>query len=438
MMRKSMIIVLLMIQIVLLFLFTNINSLIDEVIRKEEKKVEYRMKISGQSMEVIKTINSIFDYLIVILAIFILITGGFLIYALSSKKKTVESPEIPQLQNYLFQLKDSEIQLKSLVEKQQKKVVSSDELSRNIINSMDVAVILLTGGNKIEIFNKTAERVFDKTFALAKNNRFDDLFAAYPEIVTFVNSKGDPEKRTSELRSRQRYFKIELQPIENTGNLVVIDDLTEQKKREAIIQKNRNFIMLGEMAAFLVHEVRNSLGVIYGYTRTVDNAVPKIDKVNREIVFITEMMERFLNFSKPLKDEKKVEVELNEMISRIGETYGLRVIHRNDPLYVKSDAIQLETVFSNLSRNAAEADATKLEVTYQEEPLTTIWLADNGRGIPDDDRERIWFPFFTTRKKGTGMGLALVKKSLHYLNGDITLERSDSGGSQFKIEFYSN
>ena len=76
----------------------------------------------------------------------------------------------------------------------------------------------------------------------------------------------------------------------NIGTLLIFDDITDEKKREAIIQKNRNFIMLGEMAAFLVHEVRNSLGVIFGYTRTIDKEVEKIEKVNKEIIFLTEMI----------------------------------------------------------------------------------------------------------------------------------------------------
>ncbi len=150
-MRKSMIVLLLIIQISLLFLFSNMNSLLDEVEKKEKTKIAQKSKISLQSLNIIKTINKIFSYLVIILAFFILLTGGYFVYALSSKKRKIIAPEIPQLQNYLFQLKSSENQLKNLVETQQKKVLNSDELSRNIINSMDVAIILLNKGNKIEI-----------------------------------------------------------------------------------------------------------------------------------------------------------------------------------------------------------------------------------------------------------------------------------------------
>lgn len=194
--------------------------------------------------------------------------------------------------------------------------------------------------------------------------------------------------------------------------------------------------MLGEMAAFLVHEVRNSLGVIFGYTRTIDKEVEKIEKVNKEIIFLTEMMERFLNFSKPLKEEKKIEIDINLMIERIAEKYKINVSQSGKKVLLKIDSIQLETVFSNLFRNAVEASASEIRVRIDDGDKLTFSIKDNGKGIDSENIDRIWFPFFTTRIKGTGMGLALVKKSLHYLNGDISIVKTSPDGTEFKIELY--
>ncbi len=435
-MRKSMIVLLLIIQISLLFLFSNMNSLLDEVEKKEKTKIAQKSKISLQSLNIIKTINKIFSYLVIILAFFILLTGGYFVYALSSKKRKIIAPEIPQLQNYLFQLKSSENQLKNLVETQQKKVLNSDELSRNIINSMDVAIILLNKGNKIEIFNKTAEKIFMKTMAIAKNNDFKLVLSEYKEIVEIISLNLNKHRAFFELSSNKKFFKIELIQMKEIGTLLIINDITEEKKKEIIVQKNRNFIMLGEMAAFLVHEVRNSLGVIFGYTRTIDKKIDKIEKVNKEIIFLTEMMERFLNFSKPLKEEKKIEVNLNDMITNIAEKHKISLNVSGDNVSLKTDSIQLETVFSNLIRNAIEASATKIEFEIKKDNTVNIIIKDNGSGIKENDLDKIWLPFFTTKTKGTGMGLALVKKSMHYLNGDVSIAKSSSAGTEVKIDLY--
>ncbi len=435
-MRKSMIVLLLIIQISLLFFFSNMSSLLDEVEKKEETKIAQKSKISLQSLNIIKTINKIFSYFVIILAFFILLTGGYFVYALSSKKRKVSAPEIPQLQNYLFQLKSSENQLKNLVETQQKKVLNSDELSRNIINSMDVAVILLNKGNKIEIFNKTAEKIFMKTMAIAKNNDFKLVLSEYKEIVEIIALNLNKQRAFFELSSNKKFFKIELIQMKEIGTLLLINDITEEKKKEIIVQKNRNFIMLGEMTAFLVHEVRNSLGVIFGYTRTIDKKIDKIEKVNKEIIFLTEMMERFLNFSKPLKEERKTEVNLNNMITNIAEKHKIYLSVSGDNFSLKTDSIQLETVFSNLIRNAVEASATKIEFEIKENDTVNIIIKDNGSGIKENDLDKIWLPFFTTKTKGTGMGLALVKKSMHYLNGDISINKSSSEGTEVKIDLY--
>ncbi|MFC2155624.1 ATP-binding protein, partial [Acidobacteriota bacterium] len=59
------------------------------------------------------------------------------------------------------------------------------------------------------------------------------------------------------------------------------------------------------------------------------------------------------------------------------------------------------------------------------------------KGIDDKIKEKIWYPFFTNKKKGTGMGLAIIRKIVNSLNGDISLVESGSRGSTFKITFYN-
>jgi signal transduction histidine kinase len=435
-MRKSLIVLLLIIQIILIFLFTNVHSLLSEVEKTEQHKIDLNKGMSEKSFNVIKVVNDIFSYLVIILGIFILFTGGFLVYALSSKKNKIKAPDIPQLQNYLFQLKDSEVQLKNLVEKQQKKVLSSDELSRNIINSMDVALILINDGKKIEIFNKRAEQIFNIAFALAKNNNFSFVLGKYKNIVDTVYNNIEQNIEFSEISSNNKFFKVELIKIADIGTLIIIDDITENKKREAIIQKNRNFIMLGEMTTFLVHEVRNSLGVIFGYTRTIDKEVSKIEKVNKEIIFLTDMMERFLNFSKPLKEEKKIDININEIIVNLSDKYNVDIVQSGIKASIKADVIKLESIFSNIIKNAIDAFATKIEINIERKKSLSLIIKDNGRGIDKSIIDNIWLPFFTTKSKGTGMGLALVKKFLHHLNGDIIILKSNDKGTIFKIELY--
>jgi len=435
-MRKSLIVLLLIIQIILIFLFTNVNSLLNEVEKTEQHKIDLKNGMSEKSFEVIKIVNDIFSYLVIILAVFFLFTGGFLVYSLSAKKNKTKAPDIPQLQNYLFQLKDNEVQLKDLVEKQQQKVLSSDELSRNIINSMDVALILINKSKKIEIFNKRAEQIFNITFALAKNNDFSLVLSKYKEIIETVYNNIEKNIEFSEIPSNNRFFKVELIQIADIGTLIIIDDITEDKKRETIIQKNRNFIMLGEMTTFLVHEVRNSLGVIFGYTRTIDKEVSKIEKVNKEIIFLTDMMERFLSFSKPLKEEKKTEIDINEIISDLSDKYNVDIVQSGIKASIRADVIKLESIFSNIIKNAIDASATKIEINIERKNNLSLIIKDNGRGIDKSIINNIWLPFFTTKSKGTGMGLALVKKFLYHLDGDIVIIESNDKGTIFKIELY--
>lgn len=96
----------------------------------------------------------------------------------------------------------------------------------------------------------------------------------------------------------------------------------------------------------------------------------------------------------------------------------------------------LNVIFSNLALNAGQAGAHRLQVEFPADENTLIMVSDDGPGIPAAVRDKIWLPFFSTRDKGTGMGLATVKKLVSALNGDIQLLESKSG-AVFRIVFYT-
>ena len=77
-----------------------------------------------------------------------------------------------------------------------------------------------------------------------------------------------------------------------------------------------------------------------------------------------------------------------------------------------------------------------MEVTVKRDIHLEIYLKDNGKGIPTANLEKIWFPFFTTKEKGTGMGLASIRKIVNSLNGDIQIENPTPGETTFKIVFF--
>jgi PAS domain S-box-containing protein len=333
-----------------------------------------------------------------------------------------------------------------MIEKQSENVLEKEELSRNIVDNINAAIIFVNQHGRIDTFNANAERLFSQSYANAIHNSLENILRPFPELVEQIQMNQGEEKKSLEVGSSERIFRLDLIPMKKIGRLIIIKDITEQRRREEIDRENRNFVMLGEMTAFLTHEVRNSLGVIYGYTKSMGNEIGelksaaldhKMAQVNQEIESLSRLMESFLGFSKPVRLERSEEVDLGELIAQVAQETGLRVRMKNQDHFLHSDPVLIKSVFSNLMINAREAGASRIQVEFGETPNLEIRFADNGEGLQPDTGDKIWYPLFTTKEKGTGMGLALVRKILHSLGGDIQLLESDSRGTSFKITFFT-
>jgi len=501
-MRKTTIIMLLIIQIILLFFFENIHSFMNILQNKETvmtkdqllTRARYHVLKSGTDLEVIKSEGE-FEYIsfarnfrkdplvekindaryymfdikseagsvlrfrekldtpfsltirklkgfisafIILLGIFVLITGIYLVVLFKKGRKIEEPSGLPLLQDYLTKLKESETALKGIVDEQQINIKKSEEISRKVVNRINAAIILMNDKGRIELFNPSAEKMFSKSAAYSLNNTPQNVFTRFPEIMSFIEKKTDlPVSDT--INSGNSIFMVELLPISPVGHLAIIRDITEEKKREELINSRKNFMMLGEMTTFLTHEIRNSLGVIYGYTKTIKSDPAKTKKINSEIVFLTEMMENFLNFSKPLSMKRMEPVDMEQIFSDLCSENGITFSATGNPSRtLNTDPNLIRSVFSNLILNAKEAGATAMKAVFRSpgDKLINLEIQDNGNGIKGTDLEKIWYPFFTSKPKGTGMGLALVKKIVNFLNGEITLSDSGESGSSFNLIIY--
>ncbi|MEN8153070.1 MAG: ATP-binding protein [Acidobacteriota bacterium] len=404
----------------------------------KKKTVRFRKRIESPSLMIIGKLKKFLSALVVLLGVFIIITGIYLVFLYKRRGSDIDKQNISLFQDYMVKLKDREVELNEIVKKQSFDVERSEKVNKSIINKINSAIILLNEKGRVEIFNPSAERIFSKSFAFARNNTLHVVFADFIEIANFVDQNKE-KKISGEVDVKEKVFFVELIPLSSIGSMVIIRDITEQKKREEISTGRKNFEMLGEMAIFLTHEIRNSLGVIYGYTKTIKSESVKIKKINREIVFLTEMMENFLKFSKPVNPGDLEKIDLNKFITGLAGEIGIKINRSpREDVFILSDRNLLYSVFSNLLLNSKDANADKVEIKAEkgDHGEYRVFFKDNGDGIKDISGDKIWYPFYTSREKGTGMGLAIVKKVLNFLNGEIVLVSSDEKGTVFKIIFY--
>ncbi len=219
-----------------------------------------------------------------------------------------------------------------------------------------------------------------------------------------------------------------------------------QSLKEQLIIKER-LAALGEVSAGIAHEFRNPMGVIAGYARLLLKSFEDSDSrkdiaqgILREIEEMNIVMEELLQFSKP-GSIKKTDINLTNSIKDViqGMEEAARSIEfsAGENLVVKADETLLKQALKNLIRNALDAGDNvwiniEKGISSGKEGVFII-VKDSGRGIAETDINKIFMPFYTTKERGAGIGLALVQKIAMGHGGNVSVESREGEGSTFRL-----
>ena len=224
--------------------------------------------------------------------------------------------------------------------------------------------------------------------------------------------------------------------------------LAVARDRELEAERLRAF---REVARRVAHEIKNPLTsmriAVDQLGRTGGGAVGRsetaIEVLNAETDRLERLAREFADFGR-LPEGPQSEIDLVELIEELGRTgvpEGVRVAVRangSGHRVIMGHYDPLRRAFANLLRNAAEAmkgqGAIDVTVTGDGSGIA-VTIADHGPGIPDDLRQRVFEPYFTTKADGTGLGLALVRQTLEAHRGTIALTATPGGGATFAIVF---
>lgn len=226
-----------------------------------------------------------------------------------------------------------------------------------------------------------------------------------------------------------------------------IMDISEYKKIEAQMRHSQEMKLLGQIASGVAHEVRNPLNAILSITEALFKDIgpdteyqPYLEHIRTQVNRLSSLMKDLLELGKPLQPESFRDEALSEVVSataHLWEESPLARTHRlalvipkeSSDFLVKTDMIKLQHMFLNLLQNAAQNSPTgstiQLRLAGNNPESCKIQVIDQGTGIPDDYRSRVFDPFFTTRREGTGLGLSLVKGFVESMGGKVDLWNND-------------
>jgi len=225
------------------------------------------------------------------------------------------------------------------------------------------------------------------------------------------------------------YSKKELQKQEK-----YIKKLEEEKAKTEVYRK------LYRISAELAHEIRNPLASIHGAAQLLQEGYVSerlIGIIQREAKRLDDLLRDFIQFASPLNNNIE-KVNISELINEIIETYrrwGIDIEYNApDNIEIYIDKKGFYSAISNIIKNATEWADKKIRITVkQKRNQLIIEVEDDGVGIKDEDKERIFEPFFTKKLGGSGLGLAIAKRFVIENKGYILIEKSDLGGAKFII-----
>lgn len=234
---------------------------------------------------------------------------------------------------------------------------------------------------------------------------------------------------------------------EAAGALVLMTDLTEIRRLQEQARTRDNLAAVGQLAAGIAHEFRNALGTILGWARMLEKRDdPRVrgpaQEIVKEVDAVRASLDEFLLYARP-QEPARVPVDLDDLVRRCvaSAPEGLGVEADGEFGTVSGDEALLRRVFGNLLQNAADAGreagrGVSVRIVGRRSGSgrhVQIDVEDDGPGIPPDRRRDVFVPFFTTRAKGTGLGLALVQRTLVDLGGSVEVGDGPRGGACFRI-----
>ncbi|TAN45502.1 MAG: hypothetical protein EPN22_02405 [Nitrospirae bacterium] len=219
------------------------------------------------------------------------------------------------------------------------------------------------------------------------------------------------------------------------------DEIKSLKTQLAIKER---LAALGEISAGIAHELRNPMAVIAGYARILVKEASGGTQRNaaqgilNEIEEMNKVIEELLKFSKSDSIEK-TSLDLAKIVRDLVETMDKRSVKINIPVsenfYVRGDETLLRQALRNLITNGVDSGGDVEIGLRDEKPVRNgvmITVSDNGKGIDEPELSKIFMPFYTTKEKGLGIGLALVHKIITVHGGTINVESTEGKGSVFK------
>ncbi len=330
-------------------------------------------------------------------------------------------------------------------------------LHESIVQSVTSGLLTLDASGAVTFLNRAGEQITGLALREVRGAPAFQAFAMFR--LDEVRAEAEYRRAGGErLRLGYSAFPLRGRGSERVGTAIIFQDLTQMRALEEAMARSERLADLGRLAAGLAHELRNPLAAMTGSVELLRASAalgPEAERlmaiVLREAARLEELLRRFLQFTRPAPPVRRA-IDVSSVVAETLDVFeNDPAAHRVDverdlaAAVVPCDGDQVRQVIWNLLTNAAHAVAGRdapdhaaggrVRVSCAPEPGggARIAVEDDGPGIGPAERARLFTPFFTTKREGTGLGLATVHRIVEAHGGTVVVDSAPGRGARFVV-----
>jgi signal transduction histidine kinase len=330
-----------------------------------------------------------------------------------------------------------------------------------ILGNLQDGILLFTADKRAVLVSEAARRFLNvergNLLGLSAQDIFDDSTVLGTTLLKAFEA-GSPLVKEEVLTETWRRIEASVDFIhddrtgQGLGALVTLHDQESVEEIESELELSRRMASIGRLTSGVGHEVKNPINAIVVHLELLRNklgdtgapALRHLDVIDSEIHRLDRVVQTLVDFSRPVElqlREQDLRPVINDVLLLATEelsTHKVRLVSRltSNPLMANIDADLLKQAVLNVVQNGEQAmeQGGKLEVTLEEDRKTAILrIADEGPGIPEELREKIFDLYFTTKSGGSGIGLAMTYRILQFHHGSIEVKSNQGRGTEFLL-----
>ncbi len=337
-----------------------------------------------------------------------------------------------------------------------KKYTVMQTMTGNILERMSDTVISIDGGQHVTLFNREAERLFDTEGQTVVGKRIDEIGDPVARCLGEIFTAKDGAEIELHCGRGTRYVSVAVSESDGgEGGAIktaVVRDMTDTRILEKEMVRREKLTAMGELASGVAHEIRNPLNAIAMIAqRFLREFTPRkgakeyrmlAGVLQSEAQRMNGIVQQFLRFARPPGLRKEI-VPVQPFLDHVSSLFGPQAAEKGIALTVTHDGAtawsfdreQLTQALLNLLQNALDAtERGSIELAVREtDSGLTVTVTDSGVGIPEEDKEKIFNLYFTTKQHGTGLGLPSVHQIVAQHDGTLEVSSEIGKGAAFTI-----